>query len=115
MLQNFCTMLFGISPIFCLLCLYLCFSKMHCAFILCIFSVCREALHMIECKWRSVTSTVTCNNSNSLKLGFAPDFVGILEQGIWGHIFSPFEPIDILLSNIFVVLYANRILCIISD
>ena len=55
------------------------------------------------------------NNSNSLKLGCAPEFVGILEQAVGGHIDSPSEAIDILLSNIFVVLYANKILCIISD
>ena len=46
--------------------------------------------------------------SNSLKLGCAPEFVGILEQGFWGQIYSSLEAIDILLSNIFVVLYANN-------
>ena len=48
------------------------------------------------------------NNSNSLKLGCAPKLVDILEQGVWGHIYSLSEAIDILLSRIFVVLYANK-------
>ena len=34
MLQNLPIMLFDISPIFCLLCLLVCFSEMHYAFIL---------------------------------------------------------------------------------
>ena len=51
---------------------------------------------MIECgKWKSVTSTA---NSNSLKSGCAPDLVDILEQGVWGHIYSPSKAIDTLLS-----------------
>ena len=96
MLQNLPIMLFDISPIFCLLCLFLCFLDMHYAFILCVFSLCREVLHMIEyCKWKSVTSTA---NSNSLKLGCAPDLVDILEQVVWGHIYRPSKAIDILLS-----------------
>ena len=75
MLQIFPIML---SPIFYLLCLFLCFSEMHCAFILCAFSLCREVPYVIECKWRNVTSTTTYN---SLKLGCAPEFIWILEQG----------------------------------
>ena len=42
MLQNLPIMLFGISPIFCLLCLFLCFSEMHYAFILCVYSFVQE-------------------------------------------------------------------------
>ena len=45
--------------------------------------------------------------SNSLKLECAPEFVGILEQGIWGKMYSLLETVDILLPNIFAVLYAN--------
>ena len=56
---------------------------------------------------KSVTSNSTYKISNSLKLGCAPEFVGILEQGIWMQIYSLLEAIDILLSNIFVALYAN--------
>ena len=41
-------------------------------------------------------------------MGRAPEFVGILEQGIWRQIYGLLEAIDILLSNIFVVLYANN-------
>ena len=52
------------------------------------------------------------NNSKSLKLGCALELIYILEQGAWGHICTPFEAIessiDILLSSIFVVLYANN-------
>ena len=59
MLQNLPIMLFDISPNFCLLYLFLCFSEMHYVFILCTFSWCREVLHMVECKWRSVNSTAT--------------------------------------------------------
>ena len=66
---------------------------------------------MIECEWKSVTSTVTYN---SLKSGCAPELVGILEQGVWGHIYSPSDTIHILLFNIFVALYA-AILCMVSD
>ena len=39
-------------------------------------------------------------------MGCAPEFVGIVEQGIWRQIYSLLESIDILLSSIFVVLYA---------
>ena len=63
--------------------LFLCFLEMHYAFILCAFSLCREVLHMIECKWRSVNSTATyvyTNNSNSLKLGCTTEVVDIIEQ-----------------------------------
>ena len=53
---------------------------------------------------KSVTSTSTyVQKLASLKLGCAPEFVDILEQGIWGQIYSPLKDIDILLSNIFVV------------
>ena len=61
MLQNFPIMLFGISPIVCLLCLFLCFPKMCYVFILC-FSMYRSVLH--------VNGEVSC----------APEFTGILEQ-----------------------------------
>ena len=35
-------------------------------------------------------------HSSSLKLRCVPEFVGILEQGIWAVIYSPLEAIDIL-------------------
>ena len=57
---------------------------------------------------KSITPTSTYKVSISLKLGCAPEFVSILEQGIWGQIYSPLEAIDILLSNMFVVFYANN-------
>ena len=49
-------------------------------------------------------------NSNSLKMRCAPELVDIilLEQGVWGHIYSLSETIDILVSSIFAVLYANN-------
>ena len=37
MLQNFPIMLFVISQFFCLLCLFLCYSEMYYAFVLCVF------------------------------------------------------------------------------
>ena len=66
MLQNFPIMLFGISPIFFQLFLFLCFSEMHYAFILCFFFMCRNILH--------VNGEVSCD----------PEFIGILEQGSGG-------------------------------
>ena len=57
MLKNFPITLFGISPISSY---YACFyafqkcimllSEMHYALILCVISLCREVLHMIECE-----------------------------------------------------------------
>ena len=49
-------------------------------------------------------------NSNSLKMGCAPELVDIilLEQGVWEHIYSLSEAIDIFVSSIFAVLHANN-------
>ena len=65
--------------------------------------------HMIECNWKVSLQLQHTNNSDSLKLGYAPELVGILEQEVWGHIYSPSEAIDILLSSIFVDLYMKII------
>ena len=61
------------------------------------FSMYRNVLH--------VNGEVSC----------APEFIDILEQGSGGHVYSPSEAMHILLFNTFVVLYANKILCIVSD
>ena len=45
MLQNLPIMLFGISQIFCPLCLFVCFSEMHYVFILCFFFVQRNSYY----------------------------------------------------------------------
>ena len=57
MVQKFAYYAFWYFPNFCLLCLFLRFLEMYYTFILCDFSLCREVLHIIECKWRSVNST----------------------------------------------------------
>ena len=76
-LQNLPIMLFGISPIFCLLCSFLCFLEMHYAFILCFFFMQRSS----SCNGKISLQLQHTNNGNSLKLGCAPELVGILEQG----------------------------------
>ena len=79
------------------------------------FQKCIMLLFCVSSNKRSSSYDRTCRNekchfnfqhtksSNSLKLGCAPEFVGILEQWIWRQICSPLEALDILLSNIFVV------------
>ena len=71
MLQKLPIMLFGISPIFCLLCLFQYFSEMYYAFISCAFSMYRNVLH--------VNGEVSC----------ATEFIDILEQGSGGMSIVP--------------------------
>ena len=94
MLQNLPIMLFGISPIFYLLCLFLCFQK--CIMLLfCVFFV-----HMTG------EVSIHTNNNNTSELGCVPEFVGILQQRS-GHIHSPSEAVEMFVY-IFVVLYTNN-------
>ena len=65
MLQNLPIMLFGFPPISCLLCLFLCFSEMHYAFILCFFSLYR----VFHINGEVSLQLQHTNNNTSLKKG----------------------------------------------
>ena len=62
-----------------------------------LFFLIKRVLHMIENECKVSLQLQHTKISNSIS-----------QQEIWGQIYSPLEAADILLSNIFVVLYANN-------